>query len=229
MVHRSVVGCLLLSVLCLSPQAQALAVQASSSVVFVESAEWQGSSNNIALNSDGDGRNRLAWTLGGAALGAGIAWFGSALAHASSESTDDAIALQAAVIGAALGAVAGIILSSPASEEPAESSVLLVGSPQWQSVGVGLDLSRDVDSDNRLKGMGIGALAGGAFGLLVSERYRFLGPDQGTHVLAGALFGALAGFIISGPSPEQSAELSPTSGVRAYIPRQGGIGLAIDF
>lgn len=132
MIHPSVVGCLLFWALCLSPQGQLLAIQSSSSIVLVETAAWRLSSSDSALNGDSDGHNRLAWALGGAALGAGIAVLGSAVASVSSESSDDGKVLRAAVIGAALGATAGLIISGPAPEKSAESSVLLVASSQWQ-------------------------------------------------------------------------------------------------
>lgn len=69
-----VVVLLLFLAFSLAPQGQVLAIQSSSSVLLVETVEWQPSSANLVLNGESNSRNRLLWTLIGAGAGGGLAY-----------------------------------------------------------------------------------------------------------------------------------------------------------
>ncbi len=135
-----VVVLLLFLAFSLAPQGQVLAIQSSSSVLLVETVEWQPSSANLVLNGESNSRNRLLWTLIGAGAGAGL---GLLVAGPVNPFSDNDNRLEVALGGAVLGALAGFILSGPSS---GESSDLRQGLsvrayiPAPHGIGLALDL-----------------------------------------------------------------------------------------
>lgn len=118
------------------------------------------------------------------------------------------------------GAVATLYGQESFLVAPAEASIQMVDALPSRAPGV------VQDGSSRLKWTLIGAGLGAATGLLVA------GPvspfaDEGTEwefAAGGAILGALAGFILSGPSPDDDAE-SQVDSFRLYLPAQGGFGI----
>ncbi|MEE8487562.1 MAG: hypothetical protein V3S56_05295 [Gemmatimonadota bacterium] len=92
-------------------------------------------------------------------------------------------------------------------------------------------MNDETNGRNRLLWTLIGAGAGAGLGLLVVGPVNpFSDNDNRLEVaLGGAVLGALAGFILSGPSSGESSDLRQGLSVRAYIPAPHGIGLALDL
>lgn len=109
------------------------------------------------------------------------------------------------------------------------ATVLPAESLERQPSSTDLVFNHEGNSRNRLQWTLIGGATGAVLGLLVRETYPFADGDQGSYALGGAVLGAIAGLILSGPSPSESSELRLGTAVRAYIPARGGIGLALDL
>ncbi len=121
--------------------------------------------------------------------------------------------------------------SSQALAVQSTSVVLLDHNARWQHTSVDPSWSSGDSDKNRLPWVLGGAVLGGGFGyvLLVATHLYSTDPPQLEYILGGAAFGAIAGLLISGPSAEEENELRLGYAVRAYVPAQGGIGLALDF
>lgn len=111
------------------------------------------------------------------------------------------------------------------------SVVLLDESSGWQPARSDLNWSAEDGDRDRLPWIVGGSVLGAGLGyvFLVATHPFDTDPPTLEFVLGGAAFGALAGFLISGPSPYQENELKLGYAFRPYIPAQGGVGLALDF
>jgi len=114
----------------------------------------------------------------------------------------------------------------------ATSVVLLDEGSGWQSARSDLNWSTEDGDRNRLPWIVGGTILGAGLGYAVVVATHLFDTDPPTleYVLGGAAFGAIAGLLLSGPSPaENTNELRLAAGIGPYIPACGGIGLALDF